>query len=143
MLWPESEVSGKTNADSIELLLILERDEGGLSALLTGDAERDETEQATQDADVHGIDVLKVGHHGSKVSIFPGTARRLSPVLSIASAGEGNDYGHPSAECVQILEDVGSAFMCTKDVGTITIRPGVFGILVSTSGTARVLADVA
>lgn len=143
MLWPESEVSGKTNADSIELLLTLGGDEGGLSALLTGDAERDETERATRDADVHGIDVLKVGHHGSKVSIFPGTARRLSPVLSIASAGEGNDYGHPSAECVQILEDAGSAFICTKDVGTIAVRPGVSGILVSTSGTARALADVA
>lgn len=143
MLWPEGEVSGKTNADSIELLLSLGEGEHSMSALLTGDAERDETERATRDADVRDIDVLKVGHHGSKVSIFPGTARRLSPVLSIASAGEGNDYGHPSAECVQILEDAGSTFMCTKDVGTITVRPGVFGILVSTSGTARVLADVA
>ena len=114
-----------------------------MSALLTGDAEREETERATRNADVRDIDVLKVGHHGSKVSISPGTARRLSPVLSIASAGEGNDYGHPSAECVQILEDAGSTFMCTKDVGTITVRPGVLGILVSTSGTARVLADVA
>lgn len=132
MVWPENEVDGKENEDSIEM--VLDYDQGGktMKGLLTGDAEEDQTQQVVRDADVGDIDFLKVGHHGSKVSIYPETARGLDPELSVASAGEGNKYGHPTQECIEVLEGAGSKFLCTKDVGTVTVRPGNDGILVST-----------
>ena len=37
------------------------------------------------------IDVLKLGHHGSKVSVDAALLEILRPELSLASAGEGID----------------------------------------------------
>jgi len=92
--------------------------------LLTGDAERDETGSVIAEGDVGDIDVLKVGHHGSQVSIREGDAERLDAEVSVASAGEDNAYGHPDPACVAILEGAGSLFLCTKDVGDVEVRPG-------------------
>ena len=78
------------------------------------------------------IDLLKVGHHGSAVSVSAEEARALSPEVSVASAGEGNRYGHPRAECVEALESAGSRFLCTFDAGDVVVYPGVSGPRVST-----------
>ena len=65
---------------------------------------------------------LKVGHHGSAVSISPEEAHILQPVLAVASAGAHNRYGHPSEECQQVLAEAHSGFLCTKDVGDIVVQ---------------------
>ena len=124
---PTTEVDGDENADSLELLLRYDHGGRTLTALLTGDAERDETGAALARGDLCNIDVLKVGHHGSEVSITAEQARALDPELSIASAGEGNSYGHPNPQCVRILEEAGSTFLCTKDVGDVEVRPSMDG----------------
>lgn len=69
------------------------------------------------------VDVLKLGHHGSELSLTSEQARRLSPVLAVASAGEGNSYGHPSQEAIQAVEAAGARFLCTIGEGDIKIRP--------------------
>ena len=127
---PVGRVSGNENADSIELLVAYERGGRSLTALLTGDAERDETGAAIARGDVGDIDLLKVGHHGSDISIRAEDARALSPELSVASAGRGNRYGHPRPECIGILEAAGSRFLCTIDCGDIDVRPGERGFAV-------------
>lgn len=127
---PVGRVSGNDNADSIELLVVYEREGRRLTALLTGDAERDETGAAVARGDVGDIDLLKVGHHGSEVSITADEAQVLSPELSVASAGKGNKYGHPRKECIDILEEVGSDFLCTIDCGDIDVRPSERGVVV-------------
>ena len=133
VIWPEQDVDGSHNADSIELYLSYRDGDRILTGLLTGDAERDETGPAVSHAHLGKLDFLKVGHHGSEVSIGDGTARTISPELSVASAGEGNRYGHPSATCVDTLERVGSRFLCTKDVGTVELLPEGGGFLVRTA----------
>ncbi len=127
MVWPRSKVDGTKNADSIELMLRYECGEASLTGLLTGDAETEETGSVIASGDVSDIDFLKVGHHGSSVSLSSEQAQALDPEVSVASAGEGNSYGHPSPECVEVLEDAGSLFLCTKDVGDVEIRPGKEG----------------
>lgn len=129
---PVGEVTGNDNADSVMLSLSCEWGGRTLSALLTGDAEKDETGACLARGDVGDIDFLKVGHHGSEISVTVDEAARLDPEVSVASAGEGNRYGHPRAECVDALEGAGSLFLCTKDVGCVTVRPGVEGPIVST-----------
>lgn len=128
---PLGPVDGSANEHSIELALGF--DDGGLSltGLLTGDAERDETAAALERGDVGDVDFLKVGHHGSEASVDDGVAAALSPEVSVASAGEGNTYGHPSEECVACLERAGSTFLCTMDVGDVCVEPGRDGPVVT------------
>ena len=127
VVWPESEVDGSENAHSIEALLTFDSGGRALSGLLTGDAEQDVTRACVEGDRVGDIDFLKVGHHGSEVSIDPALAAVLDPEVSVASAGAGNSYGHPSKECVNALKDAGSLFLCTIECGDVEIRPGSDG----------------
>lgn len=132
---PTEPVDGGENADSLELALTYEHNGNGLSGLLTGDAEKDETAACLARGDVGDIDFLKVGHHGSEVSLTADEAVLLNPEVSVASAGEGNKYGHPRKECMDVLSGAGSVFLCTKDVGTVTVKPGARGPMVFTERT--------
>jgi competence protein ComEC len=132
MVSPVDEVSGTTNPDSIEMTVTYRNGSCALEGLLTGDAECDETGSALRRGDVGNIDFLKVGHHGSAVSITKEQARILDPEVSVASAGLNNRYGHPATECVEALEEADSFFLCTKDVGDVEVRPGPNGPIVRT-----------
>ncbi|MDO4849816.1 MAG: ComEC/Rec2 family competence protein [Coriobacteriia bacterium] len=139
VVWPREAVDGDGNEDSVMLSVTYGRDGRSLSALLTGDAEKDELARVIEAGDVGDVDFLKVGHHGSAASIEPGEAALLSAEVAAASAGEGNRYGHPRQECVDALESSGSLFLCTKDVGDVTVSPGKAGPSVSCSkGTVSI-----
>lgn len=125
VMWPFESVDGEGNEDSLVLLLSYAQEGKGLRMLLTGDAELDQERKFAQE--VGDIDVLKLGHHGSKVSVDGELLDVLSPELSIASAGEGNRYGHPSDACVDAVREAGGAFACTIERGDITITPTVKG----------------
>lgn len=127
---------GSQNADSVQLALSFEDGPRTLSGLLTGDGEKDELAAELGRGDVGDVDFLKVGHHGSAVSLDEAEARALSPEVSIASAGANNRYGHPRQECVDVLEKAGSAFLCTMDVGDVTVEPGELGPRVTTARAA-------
>lgn len=135
VVWPRAPVDGQGNASSVMLSVAYDAGDGrSLRALLTGDAEKDETAQVIAAGDAGDIDLLKVGHHGSAVSITAEEAALLRPEVSVASAGENNRYGHPRRECVVALESAGSLFLCTKDAGDVTVEPGEKGPAVSCSG---------
>ena len=125
VMWPFESVDGEGNEDSLVLLLSYVQEGKGLRMLLTGDAELDQERKFAQE--VGDIDVLKLGHHGSKVSVDGELLDVLSPELSIASAGEGNRYGHPSDACVDAVREAGGAFACTIERGDITITPTAKG----------------
>ena len=139
VVWPRGPVEGSDgNADSVVLSVLYDVGGRSLSALLTGDAEREQTGQVLAAGDVGDIDFLKVGHHGSAVSVSAEQAQALSPEVSVASAGEGNRYGHPRAECVEALEAAGSRFLCTIDAGDVVVYPGATGPRVSTQRGAMI-----
>lgn len=128
---PVEPAGGEGNEGSLELLLSF--DDGGraLTGLLAADAEVEETSAAVARGDVGDIDFLKVGHHGSEASLDAATAEALAPEVSVASAGEGNSYGHPDPACVEVLEGAGSVFLCTIWAGDVTVEPGAQGPVVS------------
>lgn len=125
VMWPFDTVDGEGNEDSLVLLLSYAQEGKSLRVLLTGDAELDQEREFVQEAG--DIDVLKLGHHGSKVSVDKDLLETLKPELSIASAGEGNRYGHPSDVCIDAVRDAGSAFACTIEQGDITVSPTATG----------------
>lgn len=125
VMWPFDTVDGEGNEDSLVLLLSYAQEGKSLRVLLTGDAELDQEREFVQE--VGDIDVLKLGHHGSKVSVDTDLLETLKPELSIASAGEGNRYGHPTDACIDAVRDAGGAFACTIEKGDITVSPTVTG----------------
>lgn len=125
VMWPFDTVDGEGNEDSLVLLLSYAQEGKSLRVLLTGDAELDQEREFVQE--VGDIDVLKLGHHGSKVSVDTDLLGTLKPELSIASAGEGNRYGHPSDACIDAVKEAGGAFACTIEHGDITVTPTAKG----------------
>lgn len=125
VMWPFGTVDGEGNEDSLVLLLSYAQEGKSLRVLLTGDAELDQGREFVRE--VGDIDVLKLGHHGSKVSVDTDLLGTLKPELSIASAGEGNRYGHPSDACIDAVKEAGGEFACTIEHGDITVSPTAKG----------------
>lgn len=120
-VWPHGPTDGSENEDSLCFVLSYDGDGRSLEMLLTGDAEQEQLEEYQND--VGDIDVLKVGHHGSRVSISLDQAQTLRPEFAVASAGEGNSYGHPTPECIEALESAGATFLCTIEHGDVRLEP--------------------
>ncbi|MGI6151486.1 MAG: ComEC/Rec2 family competence protein [Christensenellales bacterium] len=117
---------GGGNEDSIVFLL----EYGDFSALFTGDAGF-EAEAAFASA-AEEIDLLKVGHHGSKYSTSETLLKRTRPRIAIISAGQGNVYGFPAPETIARLNAAGAKVFTTAERGAITVRVSESGVSVST-----------
>ena len=57
-----------------------------------------------QKYNLNDIDVLKVGHHGSKTSSSKNFINEINPRYSIISVGKNNRYGHPNREVLNTLD---------------------------------------
>ncbi|MEX6331620.1 ComEC/Rec2 family competence protein [Staphylococcus haemolyticus] len=66
------------------------------------------------------IDILKVGHHGSKTSSSESFINLIKPTISIISSGKNNKYHLPNRETLQTLS-TNSSILNTQDVGEITL----------------------
>lgn len=95
---------------------------GQNSMLLTGDSPLS-IEHFLARADPHAIDVdiLKLGHHGSKTASSEEFLRATSPVLALISAGVNNSYGHPATEITDRLHTLAIPFISTQDRGTVVL----------------------
>jgi len=67
---------------------------------------------------VSDVDVLKVGHHGSKTSTSQAFLASALPEVAVISVG-GNSYGHPHPEVLSRLERLGSKILRTDQAGDI------------------------
>ena len=73
--------------------------------LFMGDAGVEVEEDLIEKYNLQDIDVLKVGHHGSKTSSSKNFINEINPKYSIISVGKNNRYGHPNKEALDNLED--------------------------------------
>ena len=80
---------------------------------------------------VGGIDVLKVGHHGSRVALTAELAGALDPEIALVSCGAQNRYGHPAAETMEHLG--GATILRTDADGTVVLTFTERGIAARTS----------
>lgn len=65
--------------------------------------------------------VLKVGHHGSRLSTSEAFLDRVAPRIALISAGHGNRFGLPSARTLDLLERRGIRTYRTDRDGTIEL----------------------
>ena len=69
------------------------------------------------------IEVLMVGHHGSKYSTTEELLEAVTPETGIISVGE-NSYGHPTAEAMDRMAWQGMTLYRTDLQGNIVIQAG-------------------
>ena len=72
--------------------------------LFMGDASTITEKEIIDKYNLPDIDVLKVGHHGSKTSSSKEFINEINPKYSIISVGKNNRYGHPNKEVLNNLE---------------------------------------
>jgi len=73
--------------------------------LFMGDAGVEVEEDLIEKYNLKDIDVLKVGHHGSKTSSSEEFIDEIEPKYSIISVGKNNRYRHPNDSVLNNLED--------------------------------------
>lgn len=66
------------------------------------------------------VDVLKLGHHGSRTSSSEAFLEAVHPNTAIISAGCDNSYGHPHKEIVDRIAMLKIISVATCNSGTIT-----------------------
>ena len=91
---------------------------GAFQALLAGDAGF--PAESAMAGTLRAVDVLKVGHHGSRGSTGDAWLDALRPRAAIISVGR-NDYGHPSPPTLARLSRHRIDVLRTDLEGTISI----------------------
>ena len=101
--------------------LVLRLEYGKTVFLLVGDIEARAEKEILTRCDVE-CDVLKVAHHGSTSSSSKDFITAADPTYGIISAGEGNRYGHPHHEILDLLQDEDIRIYRTDRDGDIAFR---------------------
>ena len=92
----------------------------GYKFMFMGDAGTTTEKEILDKYNLPDIDVLKVGHHGSKTSSSKEFINEVNPRYSIISVGKNNRYGHPNKEVLNNLKD--SKIYRTDQDGSIMFK---------------------
>lgn len=106
------------NGDSLTLLGHF----GGQNFLFTGDLDQQGERQVLKSFPALKVDVLKLGHHGSRTASGASFLRSIQPSIGIVSAGRFNRYGHPHTVTIQRLKSMGIKTWSTQQYGMIRYR---------------------
>ena len=89
----------------------------GYKFMFMGDASITTEKEITNKYNLPDIDVLKVGHHGSKTSSSKEFIDEINPQYSIISVGKNNKFGQPNQEVLDNLDN--SKIYRTDEDGSI------------------------
>ena len=108
-----------TNDNSVVVKLVY----GEASFIFTGDATiYSEVLMHQRERDLLDVDVLKLGHHGSKSSSSVLFLEDTTPDVGIILAGKNNRYGHPDKEVLDRLSRLKISHLSTIDEGNIIFK---------------------
>ena len=88
--------------------------------LFMGDAGVEKEKDILDKYNLSNVDVLKIGHHGSKTSSSKEFINEINPNYSIISVGKNNRYGHPNKEVLNNLSN--SKIYRTDQDGSIMFK---------------------
>jgi competence protein ComEC len=114
-IYPGLDLTGGNNSG-----LSLLGEFGTFALLSTGDMDLESERVLLARYDLPDIDLLLVGHHGSKYATSERLLSALQPEAALVSVGE-NRYGHPTAETLWRLSEAGADIYRTDLNGTVTI----------------------
>ena len=120
VLWPTA--TGLVKAkESNERSIVVKVSYGDQDILLTGDAPDTAEVQLLEQGSDLGVEILKIGHHGSAHSSTVGFLQAVQPELAIISVGAKNRYGHPAPRVLADLERLGIPSLRTDQHGDILL----------------------
>ena len=123
----DSSVDPATNEASIVMLARC----GEESVLLTGDAESSILDRIVSQGRVGRVGVLKVGHHGSAISLDRIVLQSMAPQAAVISVGAGNRFRHPRPEPLSLLSAAAVPVLRTDLDGDVTLELGAKAIRLS------------
>lgn len=100
--------------------------------LLMSDATKGAEELLLKEGLNLDCDVIKIGHHGSSTSTSKELLRAATPEYAVISCGLGNNYLHPHAETLSLIEDMEIELYRTDFNGTVSFYMTENGIEVLT-----------
>lgn len=109
-------IRGASNEEGLFVLC----SHGELDALITGDADAFVEKMLVKYCGLPDVEVLMVGHHGSRHSTCQQLLDRLRPEMAVISVGY-NTYGHPAEETLERLKASGAEIWRTDENGAVTI----------------------
>ena len=108
--------SGDENERGVSVLAL-----GDISALITGDMNSSIERALLRYVALPHVDLLVVGHHGSRFSTSQELLSAIAPNMAVVSVGR-NSYGHPAAETLERLEQFSVTVYRTDQMGHVTVR---------------------
>ena len=109
---------GTTNNESGLCVLFQRQD---CDILITGDRNEYAERDLLRQIELPDLEVLIVGHHGSKTSTSQELLQAGKPDIAIISVGV-NNYGHPTKEVLDRLEEYNCRIFRTDENGTVVFR---------------------
>lgn len=126
--------SGELNSGAV----VMDFSYGDFNALFTGDIGEEEESEMVKMANngynglnpfdhsnhsdhLFNFDILKVAHHGSKYSSSLEFLKAIRPALAVIEVGK-NSYGHPTAEAMDRLKEVGAKVLRTDQDGEVVVE---------------------
>ena len=106
---------GDENERGISVLTV-----GEITALITGDMNSSTERALLRFATLPVMDLLVVGHHGSRHSTSMELLHATLPDIAVIPVGR-NSFGHPTQEVIERLESVGSVIYRTDEHGHVTV----------------------
>jgi competence protein ComEC len=124
VLFPDRDVAGwETNTGSVVGKFVSGPPAGGASVLFTGDSPAPIEQYLSKSIPLLlDVDILKLGHHGSRTSTTAALLKVATPELALVSAGKNNSYGHPHKEVLTLLKQFNVPYISTQIEGTMTFE---------------------
>jgi len=106
---------GDENERGLSVLTI-----GDITALITGDMNSSTERALLRFAAIPKLDLLVVGHHGSRNSTSEELLTATTPDIAVIPVGR-NSFGHPAQEVIDRLNHVGTIIYRTDEHGHVTV----------------------
>ncbi|MBI5135405.1 MBL fold metallo-hydrolase [Candidatus Uhrbacteria bacterium] len=128
VLWPRTSLTGANPPSEREggsgglndTSIVTEISIDGVRIVSMGDVSSVVEERMLDD--LREVDILKVGHHGSRFSTSERFVDRVKPKIAIISVGAKNDYNHPAQSVIARLEGRGARVLRTDQDGTVSVE---------------------
>lgn len=119
-LWPPPRAGGLWDGNAGSVTLLVEAP-GGIRSLFLGDLDERAQEGILARHELGSrVDLVKMAHHGS-ADQSSRLYQRAAARVALIPVGADNDYGHPTAHALELLEAVGTTPFRTDTCGLIVV----------------------